>query len=378
MPTIEERRATPLALKLQETIRRHGPLPVAAWARLCLQDPDHGYYRTQLAIGADGDFVTAPEISQVFGELIGLWCVIVWQQMGAPRRIHVVELGPGRGTLMRDALRAAGLVPAFVEAAQVTLLEASAPLRQLQQTTLADAPVPIQWRSTLTARDLPTAADHDVGVIVIGNEYLDLFCPRQYVFCAGRWRERCVKLDADGRLTFGILDPPLAPHKVEPLAVPSVVDRSAHEGDVFELWTDWGVMPELVGGNTRLAALLIDYGNTEPGFGDTLQAVRRHRVEHPLASPGEADLTAQVDFSQFAAHFGGLADLDVDGPVTQATFLNALGIVERCSRLMAANPRLAGEVEMGVARLIAPNGMGHRFKVVGLRRADLPVLPGFL
>lgn len=367
----EARRDTPLALKLKERIRHEGPISVAAYMRACLQDPEHGYYRKQPAIGARGDFVTAPEISQVFGELIGLWCAVVWQQMGAPTTVHLVELGPGRGTMMRDALRAARVVPGFVQALQVTLIEASPVLRDVQKSTLADLQIPITWCDDTSLIEQPFWHDPSLPMIVVGNEFLDVLAPEQYMRQGDAWVERQVSLDAAGRLIFAT-----APHEREGNRASAALSETAGEGDVFERWRGWGVVSALAARCTRLAGLLIDYGHVAPALGDTLQAVREQRPEHPLTSPGEADLTNQVDFGQLAHDLHRIDGIAIDGPVTQAEFLGRLGIVERASRLMTANPTRATEIEAGVARLIAPNAMGSRFKAIGLRSANLPPLPG--
>lgn len=354
-------RPTPLALRLADRIGRIGPIPVADYVEACLQDPEHGYYRRQIAIGAEGDFVTAPEISQVFGELIGLWCAVVWQQMGSPASLRLLELGPGRGTLMRDALRAVRLVPAFRDALRVEFVETNTALIDVQRATLADAGVPVAWHDDLKGDAAPT--------IVIANEFLDTLPVEQLIFHDGAWRERLVGLNAAGDLTF--LDGSRAADAGLPPGLPS-----PSEGDVLE--TRRRAFDALARTLAKLgepmAGLFIDYGHAKPGYGDTLQAVARHRYAGPFEAPGEADLTAQVDFAAFAdaLHEHGIA---CDGPVPQGEFLGRLGAVERASRLMAANPAQAGDIEAAVARLMAPTGMGGRFQVLGIRSVDLGLLP---
>ncbi len=361
------RRDTPLALKLKACIRSEGPITVGQYMEACLHDEDLGYYRTQRAIGADGDFITAPEISQIFGELIGLWCVVAWQQMGSPAAFNLVEIGPGRGTLMRDALRAASLSPDFMAAVSVQLIEPNAVLRQIQAETLVSAPVPITY---LAMGDYPKNP-----TIFIANEVLDCIPIDQIVFAAGPDGavapfERTVELGAAGALHFGI------GRKIEPPA--QRVVQSPQVGDIWEGGRSRLMFEGMARAyaNTPLAALFIDYGYDSSCIGDTLQAVRNHGYEHPLTAPGEADLTAHVNFAQVreAVTRAGLA---IDGPITQSEFLGSLGIVQRASKLMAANPTKAGEIEAGVARLMAPNGMGTRFKAIGLRSRGLPPLPGF-
>lgn len=356
-----QRIATPLARQLAERIAQQGPLGVADYVEACLQDPERGYYRRQMAIGRSGDFITAPEISQVFGELIGLWCAVVWQSTGSPPALRLVELGPGRGTLMRDALRAARLVPAFRAALEVELVESNAALEQVQRATLASEEVPIRWSGQLAAGTGP--------VILIANEFLDTLPLQQWVFRGGAWQERCVGLDAAGALAF--VDQKAA---VEP-ALPSDIGK-AREGDIYESRAP--ALATLAGTLSRLgspcAALFIDYGHTRAGYGDTLQAIAAHRYADPLQAPGEADLTAQVDFAAFATAMRA-AGLACDGPLPQGEFLGRLGIVERASRLMAANPDKAAQIEASVARLMAPGGMGTRFQAIGIRSVDTPALP---
>jgi SAM-dependent MidA family methyltransferase len=352
---------TPLAEALIARIERDGPIGIAAYIEACLHDPEHGYYRRRSAIGRDGDFITAPEISQIFGELIGLWCAVVWQQMGAPPRLRLVELGPGRGTLMRDALRAARALPGFRAALSIELVETNSVLAAAQRATLASESVPVSWSGELRPQPGPA--------ILIANEFLDTLPIDQWIWQSGAWHPRRVGVSG-GRLAFT-----LGPADAE-LEVPAGIACTA-EGDVLEhRRTAFShLAATLAGFGESFAALFIDYGHARTALGDTLQAVRNHRYDDPLAAPGQADLTAQVDFASFAdvmiAH--GLA---CDGPVAQAEFLGSLGIAERASRLMAANADAAGGIETAVARLMAPVGMGTRFKVIGLRRPELPPLPG--
>lgn len=362
------RRATPLALKLVQHIRTLGPISVSDYVHHCLHDPDHGYYRLRPAIGRGGDFITAPEISQVFGELIGLWCAVVWQQMGSPARLQLVEIGPGRGVLMQDALRAATMLPAFRQALDVHLIETSALLAATQRSALMASGVPVQWHAQFDWTP-------DAPVIVIANELLDTLPVGQWVRHGEQWCERMVGLDNDGSLTFLMRAVPGTSPET-----PFWLDTGSTEIAERQAFTQ---VTRALGALARpraLAALLVDYGHTAPLIGDTLQAVRGHAFEHPLTSPGEADLSCQVDFSAFITQLNADAApgaLAVDGPTTQAELLGRLGIVERASRLMAANPGKAAAIEAGIVRLMAPNGMGTRFKAVGLRSTDLAPLPGF-
>ncbi len=356
-------RQTPLARELARRITRDGPIGVADFVEACLQDPEHGYYRRQAAIGAGGDFITAPEISQVFGELIGLWCAVVWQQMGAPSGVRLIEFGPGRGTLMRDVLRAGRLVPAFRAALRVEMVESDAALEAMQRACLGGEGVPIAWSCDVSGGEGP--------VIVIANEFLDTLAAEQWIYRTGRWHMRCVGLDAAGALAF--VDGPAAIDAALPAGLPSPA-----EGEVFESRRHAfaKLAARLARLGTPMAGLFIDYGHDRPGFGDTLQSVAAHRYTSPLEAPGEADVTSQVDFASFAdaLHAHGVR---CDGPLPQGEFLGRLGAVERASRLMAANPRRAGEIEAGIAALMAPAGMGSRFQAVGIRSVDLTPLPPF-
>ena len=343
-------------------------MPVSEYMRLCLADPEHGYYRTRVAIGAGGDFTTAPEISQTFGELIGIWAAVAWRAMGAPAQVHLVELGPGRGTMMADMLRAARVVPGFLRAAKVTLVESSPVLRGIQRETLANYAdqVPITWHEALDsalARDQPT--------ILLANEFLDALPVCQLVFTRGEWRRRCIGLDTKDQLAFVLGD------VVGPERLPA--GRAPQEGDIFEFHPDFASIAEVLQrlANKPLAALFIDYGHIASAFGDTLQAVRQHQYASVLERPGEADLTAHVDFEAFRRHCleRGLA---VDGPVTQGQFLLNLGLAERAQKLMsAARPEEIGLIEAGVQRIADPFGMGGRFKVVCVRSPGMPALPPF-
>lgn len=349
----------PLIDRLRETIVQHGPLPVDRYMRACLEDPSHGYWQRAATIGGGGDFITSPEISQVFGELVGLWSAIAWDGMGRPSPLRVAELGPGRGTLMRDALRAARAMPQFLDAASVHLIEVSAPLRVIQEQTLASRRGGVTWHRALAA--VPPGA-----AIVIANEFLDALPIRQLIYGGDAWRERAVDLAPEGSLQF--------------VAGPPVEFRSGMEAkrnDIVELRAgEEDVLKSLAARSEPCVALFIDYGPAEPAFGDTLQAVRRHAYADPLVEPGTADLTAHVQFAPLADK-ARAAGLSVHGPISQAEFLGRLGIVERTQRLMADNPGRAGEIEAAVQRLISPSGMGGLFKVMAVASPHLPPPPPF-
>lgn len=373
------RRDTPLAMKLKDAIRRRGPISVADYMTACLTDPDYGYYASKTAIGAHGDFITAPEISQVFGELIGLWSVVVWKQMGAPPSFNLIELGPGRGTLMQDALRAAALAPDFLAAADICLIEINPTLRAQQQVSLQGAAAPRsepRWFERIEE-----LRQHDPAhkpVIIIANEFLDTYPPTQFVRQASTWHWRCVGLDHDDNLQFCESSARTDHDSAELRRRLESQFPDAQDGEVVSL-TAFGAIPSVVLDWHTVAALFIDYGELTAIRGDTLQALRNQTYEHPLTSPGEADLSALVDFLELERTTERVAGgrLAVDGPVPQAEFLGRLGIMERASRLMAANAAQAPEIESGIARIMSPQGMGTRFKAIGMRSAGMPILPGF-
>jgi SAM-dependent MidA family methyltransferase len=359
---------TPLEREIHDIIAADGPIPVAHYMRLALCHPVHGYYMTRDPFGARGDFVTAPEISQMFGELIGLWAATVWPLMGAPEDVRLVELGPGRGTLMADMLRAVAVVPAFRAALSAHLVEVSPVLRRRQQETLAGLGVPMDWHTD--AAEVP-----DGPLIVVANEFFDALPVHQAMKAADGWHERMVGLDRD-RLAFG-----LNPEPVRGLdaALPPRI-RAAANGALCE-WRDDRPLAELAG---RLVAyggamLVIDYGHSESGVGETLQALSRHGYADPLASPGEADLTAHVDFRALGRS-AATAGARVHGPVTQGEFLRRLGIAERAAQLSAkATAKQAAGIEAALARLTAsgPTGMGELFKAIAFSDPNIGTLPGF-
>jgi len=358
---------TPLEAEIRTRIAADGPMKVAAYMELCTTDTRHGYYTTRDPFGARGDFVTAPEISQMFGELIGLWALSVWQIMGERPALHLFELGPGRGTLMADALRATRIMPAFTRALRVHLIEASPVLREIQQKTLSGFDVPIAWEGS--EFDPPSERS-----IIIANEFFDALPVNQAVKVEGGWRERMVTQDGD-RLVFTMGSETM--WRVDEALPPGL--RGAPLGSVFE-WRSDTVIRRVARHAARWgAALIIDYGHVETGIGDTLQAMSRHRFADPLDRPGEIDLTAHVDF-QVLRERAAIEGVRVQGPVSQGNFLRRLGIVERADRLKAsATARQAAAIDAALARLTGdgPTGMGEMFKVMAMSHPRLPVLPGF-
>jgi NADH dehydrogenase [ubiquinone] 1 alpha subcomplex assembly factor 7 len=335
---------TPLARAIAQIIRDEGPMALDRYMALCLGHPEHGYYTARDPFGETGDFITAPEASQIFGELIGVWCISVYRALAAPPRINLIELGPGRGRLMRDIIRAARVAPDFGRAVEIHFVETSPALRRAQ----ADAvPRATAWHSRLdTVPEGP--------LILIANEFFDALPIRQFEFREGRWRERCVGLTEDGKLALGLFETarPLGP---------------AAEGSILE------VSPEREGVGLhigrRLAsnpgvALIIDYGHLRSGLGDTLQAIRNHRACGILDFPGESDLTAHVDFEPLAGALSKRGAV-VHRVMTQREFLLAMGLEARAAAL---SRNISGPdrdmIARAVERLAGPAQMGNLFKVV--------------
>ncbi len=342
--------------KLVAQIRATGPIGLDAYMSACLHDPAFGYYATRPRLGEDGDFVTAPLISQMFGELIGLWAVETWSQIGRPSPFRFVEVGPGDATLMVDALRAAKLAPDFLAAADLWLVETSAPLQALQRQALAGTPA--TWIESLD--DLPAGAP----MILIANEVLDCLPVTQFVRRKEGWAERVIGLDDDGALTFG-LGPPRPAQDMAPEG--TLIEMSAAQAD-FTSIVARRVLSE--GG----AALLIDYGG-EDGGGDTLQALRGHQKEGPLENPGEADLTVHADFR--AVRMAVKATGAKVAILPQGEFLRRLGIEQRAQTLASAEPGKADVIGRQLDRLTGEDQMGQLFQVACLYRgADGPP-PGF-
>ena len=353
---------TALAEEIRERIRRDGPISVATYMELCLHHPTHGYYRRGRPIGAVGDFVTAPEVSQMFGELIGLWCAAVWQAMGEPQRVRLVELGPGRGTLLADALRAVRTVPAFPDAIDLHLVESSESLRAEQAALLADAHP--SWHERFET--VPPGP-----VLVIANEFFDALPIRQFERVGNAWQERVVTLAPSSQaLRFAASNS--LPVEAGLGCAPSgaIVERAPAREALA------GALAERVAAEGG-AALIIDYGPEQPGFGDTLQAMKRHRRHDALDEPGSADLTAHVDFSALASaarHEGA----HVFGPVPQGRFLRALGIDARAARLRQnASADQAADIDAALRRLTGAHGMGELFKALALTHPALDTPPGF-
>jgi NADH dehydrogenase [ubiquinone] 1 alpha subcomplex assembly factor 7 len=358
----------PLLEEIRRLIAVSGPMQLAEYMRLCLTHPRYGYYINRDPLGAGGDFTTAPEISQMFGELIGLWMAAVWLQMGAPENLRIVELGPGRGTLMHDALRAAKVAKRFHDAVVLHLVEISPALREIQERRLAETNVPILWHDKL--EDVPGGA-----TIIIANEFIDALPVHQAVKQADGWHERVVAVAAEGNLAIEAARDPLPFFET---SMPRQL-RQAPVGSIYE-WRADAIALEL-GRRTRAegVALIIDYGHAHFGLGDTLQAVARHSFTDPLRAPGMADLTAHVDFEALA-QCAETMGARIHGPIRQRDLFLRLGIEKRAASLKAGAPQdKAADIESAFSRLIADGarGMGELFKAIALAAPNLGLLPGF-
>jgi SAM-dependent MidA family methyltransferase len=352
---------TPLEAEIRRIIATDGAIPVDRYMELCLSHPRHGYYLTRDPLGAAGDFVTAPEVSQMFGELIGAWAATVWRQMDSPPAVRLIEMGPGRGTLMADALRAARAMPEFHAALSVHMVETSPVLCALQEKTLANTSAPLVWHHGI--EEVPQGP-----AIAIANEFVDALPIAQFVKDRDGWHVRMVGIVDDELAFVAAPDPMLKQSETEATPVGAILERR-YDRPVSLLARRLAQH----GG----AALIIDYGHMESGFGDTLQAVRGHKFTDPLVDPGEADLTAQVDFAAVA----GWAQREgavTQGPITQSEFLRRLGIEQRAARLKgSATPQQAADIDAALTRLTAPGQMGELFKVLAIADPKLGPLPGF-
>jgi NADH dehydrogenase [ubiquinone] 1 alpha subcomplex assembly factor 7 len=355
-----------LAARLGRRIRREGPLSIAAFMAIALHDPDGGYYARHDPLGGAGDFITAPEISQIFGELIGLWCADLWRHIGEPDPVILAELGPGSGALLEDFLRAAATLPEFRRALDLYLVEASPVLRARQQRSLGS----LGAHFALSIDALPPGP-----LLLVANEFLDALPIRQLVRGRIEWAERLVALDEADRLVFadGPENPALS------LLVPPAL-RARPSGTIVEICPAAAALAAALGERLATqpgAALFVDYGYFPSAPGPTLGALRRHAAAPVLDDPGSADLSAHVDFAAFAAA-ARAAGAIVHGPVAQGRFLAGLGAEARLAALSAgATKAQRAALQSGLARLIDPAQMGNLFRVLALTSPGLPAPAGF-
>ena len=330
---------------------------VADYMARCLLDPIDGYYVKNPALGVDGDFITAPLISQMFGEMIGVWVAQVWISLDKPANFSLVEIGGGDGTLMSDILRVAARVPGLRDSARVILVEPSEALRILQSQQVPDA---------IFVPSLDRLPDSQ-PVIIVTNELLDCLPARQFVRTDAGWYERCVGVK-DSKLTFGLV--PVAEDFSPPFEAPlgEIIEVSSAQ---FRLSENLAHLLKAATG----AALLIDYGRDSVGTGDTLQALFRHQKRDPLEAPGQDDLTVWADFPT-VARAAANARVAVSPIVPQRAFLSRMGIETRHAALVAKNPEQTDKLNRQYERLMAPDQMGTLFKAIGMAYPATIALPG--
>ncbi len=353
-----------LADILKKQIRETGPVSVYNFMDQALSHPEYGYYKQRNPFGKDGDFVTAPEISQMFGELVGLWCVDCWTKLGTPPHFHLIELGPGNGTLMKDALRSARLAPDFLKAATIHLVETSPVLQKKQQSLLSDHE--INWHETIP--------EFDSGpVLIIANEFFDALPIRQYVLTDGTLKERGVTCEGHS-FAFTLLD------KTESTIPRSPVLPELQEGDIVETSPMAEILHRRIAKQLRSlggAALYVDYGTTDRTVGDSFQAVRNHQFTDPLDQPGQSDITAHVDFSTLI-QIAEQEACDVLPVTSQGRFLERLGIEARALALSrSANDVQKEAIAADLKRLVSASGMGTLFKALSFYHAMQAPPAGF-
>ena len=358
---------SPLQSEIKKLIKSSGPMPVWRYMELCLTHPNYGYYISRDPLGREGDFTTSPEVSQMFGELLGLWVGSVWKAIGSPSLLRLIELGPGRGTLMADALRALRVLPPLYQALSIHLVEINPVLREKQKAALSGVRI-LAWHDSLD--QVPNGP-----AVILANEYFDVLPIHQAVKRETGWHERTVEIDDSGKLAFGFADEPMP--RFEVLLPPLV--RAAPIGAVFEWRSDTEIMKIATRvRDQRGAALIIDYGHVRSDAGDTFQAIARHSFADPLKNPGQADVTAHVDFQALARAAEDLG-ARVHGPVPQGEFLKWIGIETRAVTLMAkASLEVSEDISSALKRLTGDGrgAMGSMFKVLAVSEPGLTSLAG--
>lgn len=351
---------SPLLDIIRTAIHHHGPMDIGTYMNMCLGHPQHGYYMTRDPLGAAGDFTTAPEVSQMFGEMVGLWVAHTWLQFGSPLNIILLECGPGRGTLMNDILRSTKNIPELTQAINIHFLETSPVLRGIQKETVGEN---VTWHDTLE-----TLPDH-APLFVIANEFLDALPVRQAIHDGTSWKERLIGLDDQDNLCF--VSGPAVPYGDMPWG---------RKDEIFEFSPARDFFVSNIAQRLKMqtgAALFVDYGHAKTAKGDTFQAIRHHQFCSVLDVPGEADLTSHVDFEQIArrAEQDGIAATNI---ITQSSFLKNMGIDLRLEQLSSkATAEQKQNLQTGYDRLTDKKAMGELFKAIALCHDKIHALAGF-
>ncbi|MCF8473716.1 MAG: SAM-dependent methyltransferase [Emcibacter sp.] len=355
---------------LIQLIKTQGPISMALFMAEALGNEKYGYYMKQDPFGHEGDFTTAPEISQMFGEMLGLWHVENWINMDSPKKVHLIELGPGRGTLMQDMLRTMKIVPNLMDAVDIHLVEMSPHLKKVQEKNLKE------YKTTQWHNRLGSLLDQIKGdpVLIIANEFFDALPVRQFEKTETGWHERLVCVDEEDKLCVKLAPVP-SPDHIIPLAL-----QRSDIGSITEICSvGENIMSEICeyipqfGG----AALIIDYGYDHYATGDTLQAVRKHKFSNIFTNPGDADLTCHVNFQklkEIALHH----NIKSYGPLNQGSFLKQLGIESRAEKLLSkATETQKTDILSALHRLTHDSEMGKLFKVLALTDLSLGNVAGF-
>ena len=348
-------------------IEAQGSLSLAHFMSIALSDSRHGYYTNNVPIGKDGDFITSPEISQMFGELVGIWCATMWQAMGEPEKIAVVEFGPGKGTLMKDFLRGTRNVKGFHKAVSVYLMEISNKLQKIQQEVLNGENVKVEWISDLSK--IP-----EVPILFVANEFFDALPIHQFVKSDGEWLERLVTVEG-GNLALVLSPTPTVKTSLIPKEY-----RDASDGSIYELCPAAIEITKDIAGHINKfggTGIIIDYGYDKNPLQDSLQAVREHSYKDILDNPGKTDITSYVDFSAIRKTAND-ADINAFGLVEQGDFLSAMGMEIRTKLLLkSADDKQKKEILSAVERLVSSKQMGAMFKCMALTNKNLPIPLGF-
>jgi len=350
---------------LADRITSKGHISLVEFMRESLTHPKFGFYMKKDIFGARGNFVTSPEISQMFGELIGIWCLKLWEKMNKPNNFQIIEMGPGLGTLMKDLLRVCDKLSSdFLRATKISLIEKSTQLKNHQMKTLRG--IDISWHTSLSEKII------NGPFIVIANEFLDTLPIRQFQFSNNSWNERIIGFSkSTSKFFFTLKGVKSLPNILRSLKI----IKKAKDGNIIEFNPDAGKLIHKIGkimGKNLGYGLIIDYGHTKISFGETLQAVKKHRFCNALERPGESDLTAHVDF-ELISKIAKQSGARVYNLIPQGQFLQNLGINERAEILKKkASPGEKIEIEAGRRRLTGKEEMGELFKVLMLSSPSLP------